>query len=269
MKCWVSGGTGRLRETLVDRLAAQDAWANEEAEADIVIIMPQPIHQAAATVHRHSSKPVIDFSSFTKLNTLAGYALTYLLFPDGTRNPSALWEKGHVSIAGCFASSVLIPVNYLTLYYGLKPDYISAFCLGGIETDTTSDQRMDRASRQASEKSLKSHRFEVEKFLLADVPAQMSITVADLDHSIETIVHIHCPGHGLASGVQLKYDAQDCRWHSDDTERTSTGDVLLHFTPTSSDTLTAYVALDNVWFLVHLAMASISLLGTKQSGTRI
>ncbi|GFN32229.1 hypothetical protein [Paenibacillus xylaniclasticus] len=265
MKCWVSGGTGRIREALVERLTEHYVLTHEESEADVVFIMPQPIHQVAPIIHRLSSKPVIDFSSFTKLNTTEGYALAYLLFPDETRSPAALWDTGHVAIAGCFASSVLIPINYLAHYCGLKPDNISAFCLGGIETDTTSDQRMERWSRQASEKSLKNHRFEVEKFLLGNARTQMSITVADLDHSIETTVHISCPGHGLDSSMTLRYAAQDCRWYQDDTERASADDVLVRFVPTSSDTLTAYVTLDNVHFLVHLAMASLSLLSTEHS----
>lgn len=183
--CMVGRGVmaSRVRELLQTRFGPAVKWTDDGAAADAIFLADREETVAdwfAANGSLAADRPCYDFSGYAKRQSTAAAAGLDVLFAGEVKG-----QSGVISLPGCYASTVLLPVLYLRHRYGLEVQRVRATCLGGRSTLGESKEIAERTARLASEEGTRRHRREIaQKISMAEEQIDLTVLVGDLTDGI-------------------------------------------------------------------------------------
>lgn len=193
MKCFVEG-RGLIAERLLKMIALtlgnKVTLTNHLEEAEVVFLALSE-EGVRKWLRKNSSFTlstlVYDFSGFSKRNTTSNFAALSILFFNETPLPL----HGIVSLPGCYASSILMPLLYIKQKCDISQCKLYATSLGGRSTLGLSKDLHMRSARFSSVESRQRHIDEIVKWTgLHEDSIYFNLMVADIDDGILTKIKV-------------------------------------------------------------------------------
>lgn len=184
-------GRGEIASRLKEKLVKGYYHLTEDVIDAEVIFLANDANQNKYFVEYNTvsltGKLLFDFSSYSKHRGENGvYALNRLLFEE-----RMLDRNGIISLPACYASSVIIPLNYISQRYELAFTDLKVVSVGGKSTKGQAKQMESDALRLASIEGHQYHLNEIRNNL-STVPSNlnMSILVGGSTNGIISTIYI-------------------------------------------------------------------------------
>jgi len=136
MSVYLYGNNGRIGRVLLSYLNATDISIEENACNADIIVLATPYDSVEELLSRHPEQSILDMSGYCKRHHIGSYGLN--TWPVSSRI---------VQNIGCFASSVIIPLQQAGIVHQLSKD-VQIHCTGGGTTVSRKENSVMRLARR-------------------------------------------------------------------------------------------------------------------------